>query len=312
MSIFLLPKIITIVGPTAAGKTALGIALARTFNGEIVSADSRQVYKKMDIGTAKPVGTWIEVEGSRIYSVEGIPHHMVDIVDPGDEFSLAHFKERALVYIYDILKRGRIPIVVGGTGLYIWSILDNLSLPRIPPHKKLRESLNVKTTFELKNLLEQLDPEAVKNTDVHNPRRLIRALEVIILSGQPLSKQRKKGAQLFSTLQIGVKTNKEILTRNIDTRIDEQLHRGLVEEVEALMRQKYGWRLPSMSSLGYRQIGSYLKGEMNLEEAVARLKRDTRQYARRQMTWFKRDDRIVWKEPEKIEEIKKLIIDFLQ
>jgi tRNA dimethylallyltransferase len=232
-------------------------------------------------------------------------------VDPGELFSLAHFKEQALHHIYETLKRGHVPIVVGGTGLYIWSILDNLSLPNIPPHKKLRESLNKKNVEELGILLQQLDAEALNYVDMHNPRRLVRALEVIILSGQPLSGQRKKGKPLFKALQFGIKLPKETLIEHIDTRISEQLRAGLVEEVESLMKQKYGWQLPSMSSLGYREIGAYLRGEMSLEDAIIRLKYDTRQYARRQLTWFKRDERIKWKERVVPEEIKKEVSNFL-
>ena len=160
MSIFL-PKIIVIVGPTASGKTQLALDLAHVFNGEVVSADSRQIYKKMNIGTAKPNGKWAELDDSVAYVVDGIPHHLIDIVDPGESFSLAHFKEQALFHIYDIIKRGKTPFLVGGTGLYIWSILDNLTIPHVPPQKKLRESLQNKSLSELVNLLTELDPEAV-------------------------------------------------------------------------------------------------------------------------------------------------------
>jgi tRNA dimethylallyltransferase len=289
-----LPKIIAVVGPTASGKTRLGIELAKKFNGEVISADSRQVYKKMDIGTAKPRGIWADYEDIVAYMVEGVPHHMVDIVDPGEVFNVAHFKELALRYISNILHRGKLPIVVGGTGLYVWSLVDNLLPPQVSPNKKLRQSLEKKSLPKLVELLKKLDPLTAEHIDGNNIRRVMRALEVVILSGRSFYQERKKEDSLFCTLQIGVNISRDNLDRNIHTRVDQQVNEGLVEEVEGLMKQKYGWHLPSMNGIGYKQIGAYLRGELDITAAVELVKRDTRHYARRQLTWFRRDKRIVW------------------
>lgn len=307
-----LPRILVILGPTASGKTSLGIQLAKKFDGEVISADSRQVYKKMSIGTAKPIGVWSDYEDVVAYMVEGIPHYMVDIVDPGEVFNLSHFKELALRYISHILQRDKLPIIVGGTGLYIWSIVDNLLLPQVPPNKKLRQSLEKKSLNELVQLLIKLDPLTAKQIDLSNIRRVIRALEVVILSGQSFYRERKKLEPLFSALQIGIEMDRKDLYKNINERIDRQLQTGLIEEVEGLMKQKYGWHLPSMNGIGYKQIGAYLRGELNLDEAVDLLKRDTRHYARRQLTWFKRDKRVVWLSFSNFSKIDFSIREFLK
>lgn len=306
-----LPKLIAIVGPTASGKTSLGIEIAQKYNGEIISADSRQVYKKMNIGTAKPPGTWSDYDDTAVYMIQGVPHYMIDIVDPGELFSLSHFKELARFYINHILKRGKIPIVVGGTGLYIWSIIDNLSLPPVPPNKKLRKSLEEKPLTELVALLSKLDPASAESIDLKNPRRVLRALEVVILTGKSFYEQRGKQEPNFSVLQIGIDLPREKLYSQIEERIDQQIKLGLVEEVASLEKQKYGWNLPSMSGIGYKQIGSYLRGEVDLATAITTLKRDTRHYARRQLTWFKRDKRIQWVTSPTFKEIESYIKNFL-
>ncbi|MBI2037942.1 MAG: tRNA (adenosine(37)-N6)-dimethylallyltransferase MiaA [Candidatus Magasanikbacteria bacterium] len=285
-----LPKIIVIVGPTASGKTDLGLLLAKKFNGEIISADSRQVYKKMDIGTAKPKGEWI----SGSYVVDGVPHYMMDIVEPDKDFSLADFKARAIKHIQDILQRNKLPIIVGGTGLYVWTIIDNLDIPKIKPDLQLRKNLEEKTLAELAAMLQEIDPESAKKIDLKNPRRVLRALEVAITSGESFFAQRTKSNPLFEALQVGIEVSKEELNDRIDARVDKQITEGLVEETKQLAQIGYGWNLPSMSGIGYRQMGYYIKGEMTLEEAIATLKKDTKRYAKRQMTWFKRDKRIEW------------------
>lgn len=306
-----LPRIIVILGPTAAGKTNLGIEMARIFDGEVISADSRQVYKKMNIGTAKPQGEWVNVSERAVYSVEGIPHHMIDIVDPGEVFSLSHFKELALFHIKDILERNKLPIIVGGTGLYIWSIIDNLSLPQVPPNKKLRKSLEEKTLTELVELLRKLDYKTAQKIDLKNPRRVLRALEVVILTGKSFFDQRNKEEASYDALQIGINPERHVLYERIEKRIDDQIKVGLVEEVASLAKQKYGWQLPSMSGIGYKQIGAYLREEVDLKTAVAMLKRDTRHYARRQITWFKRDQRIEWLLKSEKNRVEEMIKKFL-
>jgi len=305
-----LPKIIAIVGPTASGKTALGLDMAKKFNGEIISADSRQIYKKMDIGTDKPDGVWQKFEGGEAYFVEGVPHYLIDIIDPGQDFSLADFKELTKKHINDILKRGKLPIIVGGTGLYFQSVIDNLDIPEIAPNKKLRQELETKSSEELLELLKKLDEETYKKIDLKNPRRVIRALEVVILTGESFVKQQTKSKPEYDCLQIGIKRDREELYERINKRVDDQYVRGLLDEVENLIKQKYGWQLSSMTGIGYKQIGYYLRGEMGLDEAKEILKRDTRHYAKRQLTWFKRDERINWIREKK--EAEKLIEEFIK
>lgn len=287
-----LPKIVVILGPTAAGKTEWGIKLAKQFHGSIISADSRQIYKKMEIGTAQPKG---ERQGlRRTLHVEGIPHHLLRFLDPGKTFTLAQFRDRALKYIKLAQQQNQLPIVLGGTGLYISSIVDNYQIPRIPENKKLRRSLEQKSAEALATLLESLDPETAKKIDKQNKRRVIRALEVCILSGEPYSAQRMRGEPLFDVLQIGIDPSREVLHDRINRRVDEMMKLGLLKEVENLMRQKYSWELPSMSGIGYRQFKGYFEGVISLDDAIEHLKRDTRRFARRQMTWFRRDKRIIW------------------
>lgn len=306
-----LPKIVVVLGPTASGKTNLGIHLAKKCNGEIVSADSRQVYKKMDIATAKAVGTWKKLShGERAYVVEGVPHYMVDIIDPGTDLSLSDYKRQAIVHIFSILKRGKVPFVVGGTGLYIWSIVDNLKIPNVPPNKKLRRGLEKKPLTKLVAMLQKLDPAAAKTIDLKNGRRVVRALEVSILSGQSFLDQRQKGEPLFDALQVGISHPREELYERINRRIDEEMRGGLVEETKALLKQKYDWILPSMTGIGYKQAAAYLRGESTLEQAISDMKRDTRRYARRQVTWFKRDKRIQWIEGGNGEQAEEMVENF--
>ena len=300
-----LPKIVVIVGPTASGKTDLGIYLAKKFNGEVVSADSRQVYRQMSIGTAKPDGKWKKVHRVEAYFIDEVAHHMIDIVDPGDNFSMADYKNGAVVSIQNILKRKKIPILVGGTGLYIWTIVDNLDIPGVEPKLKMRKMFEKKSHEELIQLLIKVDPESAEKIDLKNSRRVIRALEVFTFTGESFVKQRTKSKPLFDALQIGIDIPKDDLNKRIETRVDKQIANGLIEETKKLGK-KYGWKLLSMSGIGYKQIGCYLRGEMELGEAIDMLKRDTRHYAKRQMTWFKRDKRINWvsspKEAEKLVE----------
>lgn len=302
-----LPKIVVVVGPTASGKTDLGLALAKKFNGEIISADSRQVYKKMDVGTAKPKGRWQK----GVYMVEGVPHYGMDTIQPDQEFTLADFKALATKCMQGIIGRKKIPIIVGGTGLYVWSLIDNLDIPHVAPNLELRNELEKKSLPELVTMLEKLDPETCVKIDVRNPRRVLRALEVVISSGQSFFAQRTKSEPLFEALQIGIEIPKEELYQRIDLRVDKQVADGLLPETEELVRLGYSWNLPSMSSIGYKQMGYYIKGEMSLREALDRLKGDTQKYAKRQMTWFKRDKRIVWVKNTNLNSVVDLVKDFL-
>lgn len=298
------------LGPTACGKTSWSLKFAKKHNGEIISADSRQIYKKMTIGTAKAVGEWRRNGLRKTYYVEDVPHHLIDFLDPGKRFTVAEFRDKAIKYGKMAHKHGRVPFVAGGTGLYIHALVDNLQIPRVVANKKLRRSFEEKTEAELLAWLKQIDPKSANAIDPKNKRRLIRALEVTILSGTPFSEQQKKGDPVFNMLQIGINAPREVLYERINQRVDEMIKNGLIDEIKELMRQKYIWELPSMSGIGYRQFKDYFDGKCSLPDAIDRLKRDTRRYAKRQITWFKRDKRIKW--CETYEEAEKLIEDFLK
>lgn len=287
-------KLIVILGPTASGKTELALELAEKFDAEIVSADSRQIYKEMNIGTAKPSKKEL--------------HHLIDIIKPDQEFTLAQYKNKALKIIKDIQERNKLPLLVGGTGLYIQSIVDNLKIPQVKPDKELRKELEKMTNQELFEKLKKLDKEAISFIDINNKRRLIRALEVCLITKKPFSQQREKGKKLFNVLQIGIKTNKEELEKRIDKRTEKMIEMGLVNEVKNLLK-KYSPDLPAMNSIGYQEIIQYLKEEIDLNKVKELIKKHTQQYAKRQMTWFKRDKRINWINNYK--EAEKLVRDFL-
>ena len=304
------PKLIVLLGPTACGKTGWSLRLAKKYNGEIISADSRQIFSKMDIGTAKEPGEWRWSGFRRVYFIADIPHYLIDFLDPGKKFTAAHFRDKALKYVKLVLKNKHQPIIVGGTGLYISSLVDNLQIPRVPPNKKLRESLEEKNIDELFSLLKNIDPESAQKINKNNKRRIIRALEVSILSGEPFSKQRLRGEQLFQVLKIGIEVDRDELYKRIDKRIDAMMDKGLLAEVKKLASKKYNWDLSSLSGIGYRQFKDFLEGKQNLEQAVELLKKDTKRYAKRQLTWFRRDKEIKW--VKNYEDAEKLVGEFLQ
>lgn len=306
-----LPKIIAILGQTGAGKTALSLILAKKYNGEIINFDSRQVYKEMNIGTAKPAGKWEKNDGVSVFMVDNVPHHLMDIIHPDQEFTVADFKKMAEEKITDILARGRIPFLVGGTGLYFWAVLENLDIPKTLPDNELRSKLEKLTLAELVEKLKEIDPKAFSLVDLKNPRRVLRALEVAMTTGESFVKQRTKSAAQYDCLRLGVSLPRPELYERINLRVEEQLWDGLLAETEKLSK-KYFWDLPSMSGIGYRQIGYFLKNEMTLAEAIEILKRDTRHYAKRQETWFKRDKKINWLRPEETKKAEGLIENFLK
>ena len=291
-------KLIIILGPTASGKSDLAIELAKKFKGEIVSADSRQIYQEMDIGTAKITKK----------QMANIPHYLIDIIKPNQEFTLAQFKTKAVKIIKNIQKKNKLPFLVGGTMLYIQSIVDNLQIPQIKPDKKLREQLENKTNQELYDQLEKIDPKALEVIDINNQRRLIRALEVCLKTKRPFSQQKKKGQPLFNILQLGLNPSQKILDKRINQRIEKMIEAGLSKEVEGLIK-KYGVKPYSLSGISYQEIIQYLNKEITLEQAKDLIKIHTRQYARRQMSWFKRDKRIHW--IENYSQAEKIIKSFL-
>jgi len=280
-------KIVAIVGPTASGKSALAVKLAIKLKGEIVSADSRQVYRGMNIGTAKPTK----------YEQKKIRHYLIDIKNPNKKYTVAEFKKDAIRAINAILHRGRLPILVGGTGLYVRAVVDNLIIPEAKAdlhlRKELESELQKKGLEYLFQKLVKLDPEAAYIVDPKNPRRVIRALEITIKTGESFSKQRKRGMPLFDTLIIGLNPKKEILKRRIENRVDQMIKNGLVTEVKNLIK-RYGINQKSFDAIGYREIICYLKGLLSLTETRELIKKNTVSYAKRQMTWFKKDKKIIW------------------
>ena len=292
-------RVIAIVGPTAVGKSALALKLASAIGGEIVNADSRQVYRHMDIGTAKPS-----------YSDQAIvPHHLVDIVDPDQNYSLALFIEQATAVIAEVHCRGNPALLVGGTGQYVWGLLDGWLVPKVPPDPELRRRLETKASDQGQDALYaelvSVDAEAANRIDPRNIRRIIRALEVQYSSPEGKKLPRKSPPD-FDAVVIGLTLDRQILYDRIDARIDSMLTEGWVDEVRRLLSMGYGADLPSFSSVGYRELTDYLKGDLSLDEAIEQTKFRTHRYARQQYTWFKlTDDRINWidaSDPEAIEE----------
>ena len=291
-------KLIVILGPTASGKTELGIKLAKRFNGEIISCDSRQVFKEMDIGTAKP----------SLKETQQVPHHLINIVNPDQEFNVAIYKKLAIKTIREIQKRKKIPFLVGGTGLYLQAIVDNVQFPKVRPHHKLRKELEKISTKELFEIYEKLDPRGAKEIEKENKRRLIRAIEVCKVTGKPFSEQKKKGKPLFEILQIGIRLPKDELKKKIEKRVEKMFKKGLEKEVKKLF-QKYGFNIPPMQSIGYQEFQGYFKKEKSINKVKEEIKLHTLQFAKRQMTWFKRDKRIKWITNKK--EAERLIKEFL-
>lgn len=293
-------RLIAIVGGTATGKTSLGIELALRFEGEIVGADSRQVYRHMDVGTAKPS---VE-ERSRVQ------HHLVDAADPDEAFSLGRWLELAQAALNDIWSRGKQPLLVGGTGQYVWALLEGWRVPRVPPQRELRARLEARPAAELVEELRRVDPQAAASIDGRNARRVIRALEVQAATGKPLTFWRTKEPPEFESLVLGLRLPREELYGRIDARVEGMVERGLVEEVRGLLEMGYARELASMSGIGYAEIASYLAGEIDLPTAVARIKTGTHRLARHQNSWFKRSDaRIRWIEASEgvVEEAARLI-----
>jgi len=282
-------KLIAVVGPTATGKTALGVALARGIDGEIVGADSRQVYRGMDIGTAKPRPE------ERALAL----HHLLDVADPDEPFSLAQYLELATAALEDIWARGRQPLLVGGSGQYVWALLEGWTVPRLPPQRELRRSLEEQAARKgagaLHRELARVDPQAAAGIDPRNVRRVIRALEVYQATGRPISHWQEKASPGWDTLILGLTCPRDELYRHIDRRVDGMMQAGLVDEVRGLLIMGYSRELPSMSGIGYRDVCQHLAGELDLPAAVARIKTGTHRLARQQATWFRRDDsRIRW------------------
>jgi len=283
------PPLVIILGPTAVGKTAVSIALAQHLDGEIVSADSRLLYRGMDIGTAKPTQS----------EKKNIPHYLIDVADPDEIWSLGVYQHEAYRAIDQIHVRGKLPFLVGGTGQYIRSIIEGWRIPPQEPDYDLRDAITQWAEIigpeGLHGRLERIDPIAASKIDYRNLRRTIRALEVIFKTGERFSDLRQKQVCRYSAVTLGIDRPREVLYERIDQRIEQMLDQGLVEEVQGLLDAGYSVDLPTMSAIGYGEIIQYLQGEISLDEAVALIKRNTRIFVRRQANWFKPDDeRIEW------------------
>ncbi|MBC8511705.1 MAG: tRNA (adenosine(37)-N6)-dimethylallyltransferase MiaA [Dehalococcoidia bacterium] len=281
--------LVAVIGPTAVGKSRLALRLAQDFDGEIVNSDSRQVYRYMDVGTAKP--------SSADRSL--IPHHLIDIINPDESFSLAVYHKLAGEAIEDIQQRCKLPLLVGGSGLYVWSIIEGWKIPQVPPNAQLRHGLETKAkeegVYALYQELEKADPVAAAEIMPTNLRRIIRALEICQATGQPVSQLWQKQALPFPVLIIGLTTRRDDLYHRIDSRVEEMVKQGLVDEVKDLMARGYSLDLPSMSGIGYRQIGMFLRGNLDLPTAVQKMKYESHRFARRQYAWFHLNDaRIHW------------------
>jgi tRNA dimethylallyltransferase len=283
------PPVLFIVGPTAAGKTRLALSLAQRFPGEIINADSRQVYRGMDIGTAKPT----------LAERTQAPHRLVDILDPDADFSLGEFLRLARAAIAGIAGRGRLPLVVGGTGQYVWALVEGWQVPEVLPDPRFRQALEQQAAAQghqsLYRELQGLDPRRAAQLDPRNVRRVIRALEVHRAGGHPESGLVGRMPPAFQPLVIGLTLARDELYRRIDDRVDQMMAAGFLEEVRHLAGQGYQLGQGPLASPGYRELGQHLAGECSLDEAVQRTKYQTHRLARRQYTWFKlRDPRIHW------------------
>ncbi len=277
-----LPPLVALVGCTGVGKTDLAIDLARRLDGEIVGADSRQIYRYMNIGTAKPTPA----------QRAAAPHHLIDLVDPDEEWSLGRYQDLAGAAIADVSRRGRLPLLVGGTGQYVQALLEGWQVPRVPPQPALRAALEHEAAqrgaMALHGRLAAVDPAAAASIGSTNLRRIIRALEVFEITGVPISAQQTKAPPLYRIVTIWLDMPRERLYERIDERVDAMIAAGLLDELRELQRRGYGWDLPSMSSLGYKEFRPWFAGDAGLDECIQALKWNTHAFARRQVAWFKR------------------------
>jgi tRNA dimethylallyltransferase len=298
-------KIVLVCGPTGIGKTGFAIDLALRVKAEIIGADSMQIYRYMDVGTAKPDPG----ERSTVF------HHLVDVVEPDEDFDAARFANMADIAIDQLQKRGRTAIVAGGTGFYFKALVHGLFRTK-KANPAVVEALEqeAKEGVNLHSRLLEVDPESAARIHPNDLFRVIRALEVVTTQGIPISRlQQAHGfkKERYRTLKFGLYMDRENLYQRIEKRVDMMLDQGLIKEVEALVDRGYGLDLKSMQSIGYRHVGEYLRGETGYEEMVALLKRDTRRYAKRQLTWFRREENMIWLMPHEIERALALTADFL-
>jgi tRNA dimethylallyltransferase len=300
-------KIIIITGPTASGKSDLAIEVAKKFNGEIISADSRQTYKGMDIGSNK-VETTKKEDG--LYS-EGIKHHLIDVANPKEMFTVTNFKKLAKEAIKEIIINNHLPIITGGTGFYIDSLIYDLKIPEVKPNEKLRKKLSEKTKEELYSLLKEKDSERAKNINLNNKQRIIRALEIIEETGKPIPKNNYSQSP-YNPLFIGLKTNNENLKKLLKERLIKRLNIGLLDETKKLHQDGVSWERLESFGLEYRYSSLYLQNKITKEEMIERIVTESYQYAKRQMTWFKRNKQMIWLNQDEKNKSFELIKEFLE
>ena len=290
------PKLIAITGPTAAGKTSLSIKLAKKFNGEVVSADSRQVYKDMDLGTGKVTPE----------EAQGVPHHLIDVVEPQEDFNVVHFQELAYEAIDEILNKNKLPLFVGGSPFYLYSVVDGYVFPGVEPKPELRERLQEKPAEEVYRKLKKLDPERAEELEKNNKRRVIRSIEIARELGEVPDLENKPR---YDCLLLGIKHSREKLKERIAERLEKRFNKGMIEEVKNLHEQGVSWEQLEEFGLEYRWIARFLQDKIDKGEMKESLQKDIEHFSKNQMTWFKKDDRIHWVEDKK--EAEKIIKDFL-
>lgn len=292
-------KMIVVLGPTASGKSDLAVKIAKKFNGEVISADSRQVYKGMDLGTGKITKK----------ECEGVPHYLLSVVSPKKRFDVVQYRKLAVAAIEKIFKKEKIPILCGGTGFYIQAVIDGIVIPPVKPDWKLRNELEKLNTEKLFNKLKELDSKRAKNIDKNNPRRLIRAIEIILKTKKPITAF-KKNPLPYPLLIIGIKKTPKELQKLIKKRLLRRLRQRMINEIKKLRKNGISWKRLEEFGLEYRYIAQYLKNKINYSEMTKRLQKEIEHFAKRQMTWFKKDRRINWIKNKK--EAEKLINEFLK
>lgn len=294
-----------LIGPTAIGKTDLSIKLAQMMNGEIISADSMQIYKYMNIGSAKVTKE----------EMQEVPHHLIDNVYPDEDFTVANYKNHATTLISNINKEGRLPIIAGGTGLYINSIVYNLQFTEVPPNESIRNQLELLSNEDLYKELENIDNTSANKLNVNDRKRVIRALEIYKSTGKTMSEYNKDFRmenQDYNLVMIGLNMDRARLYDRINRRVDIMINSGLIDEVKGLLEMGYNKNLVSMQGIGYKEIIMYLEEEISLDESIALIKQKSRNYAKRQLTWFRRDERIKWMNLDDYSNLEKLSKDIIQ
>jgi tRNA dimethylallyltransferase len=309
-------KLVVVLGPNAAGKSDLAVWLAKKFDGEVVSADSRQIYKGMDIGTGKITPdtknssnfSTGQVKKKCIFTHKGVPHHLLDVASPKRRFTVAQYQKKANEAIRKIHRKGKLPILCGGTGFYIQAVVDGIVIPSVKPDWNLRKILEKQTCQQLFKKLKKLDQKRAKNIDRYNKRRLVRAIEIVHKTKRPVPALKKE--QKFDVLMIGIKKDRSELRKRIAKRLEKRLRQGMVREVEGLRKSGVSWKRLEEFGLEYKFVAFYLQGKIEYGEMVDKLQKAIENYAKKQMTWFKRNKKILWLEDKN--EAEKLLKKFLK